>query len=1186
MGVKGLWQLIGNCGTPVPLESLEQKILAVDVSIWLHQAVRGFKGYQSGSVANVHLLTLFHRICKLLFYRIKPVFVFDGGVPHLKRHVISSRRLRREAAAGKAQKVRDRLLTNLLRSQAVRKALGKKGPAPVLHRVSKPVKRDQDLFELPPLPKPLNGVKSQTSGTIHEGDGDSDNKDIFCQNLSEKNLHNFGYNDSEFRSLPLETQHEILSELQDTRKQNSWNTINEMPQESNNFSSFQMNRLLKRYQFQKTLDDVRTEIKKVNTADIEASLFGDLEKHVSLTHRIISEDSAHSILVKNLKESSSSSEENKLLVPNTVSSKTEIKKDFLTELAKEGIVSHSYNKKENINESFSESSDDSLSDDENSFSSKKLKKMEEAAFLKAVEYVLDDGELTQEEIFSLIQQTKSEVESESPNCSKKDVGESINKPSTSADAAGIIYNSDAESSTDDDDFIDVPEMEIINNNSQSDVNHKEDLMKVHKIPEEGNADGGSNVEKVLGAKTDSLYIKIVQQKLGGLVQTSNVKSSVDSRSPKKKTDVKQDISLSQPKNLTISLDFEKKIPIKDDIFSDIFKSTSRPVKDKLTDGIKSKVLEKPSLKSLSKSENVLSTISSTINKVNENGKDERSPKLPSSDNIDIENIIKSKSNCTEVAKGEAIAVNISNSSEPNPEKSSNTMFEYIGESVSYMDKNLNNKNGNFNLPKTDIKDVEFSVNDGATKSVDESALINHNKTDGVSSDQFVTHSFPEEEEIEIIDDERTSMEIEEKKVEDSNVIELQKTSEDSDIIEMPLKHSTEDLENLESQLTIEQNSLLSEMNKAEKVAVDISDQVYGEAQELIKVFGLPYLVAPMEAEAQCAFLDMVGLTHGTITNDSDVFLFGGKRVYKNFFNQDKHVEFFTSDSIKHNYGLDRNKMISLAMLTGSDYTLGIESVGAVLGIEILSDFPGTGIECLKNFKQWWIKANKNISSFNASKPRQRISRLCVPESFPNEVIFKAYLQPDVDDSREKFSWGFPNIENIRNFTAEKFGWNRLKTDEIVISVLKKLGIKETQMRIDSYFNNIKLVKEPSNKSKRLQDAIERSKGGASNVESVGQTSSNKVKKSASKRSILLDSSSEVGDKPKKKRKKVSDTLNNNEEVLIEKKNEVPLTKEQKKIQIYKKLQEKEKIAQLEKGKEVKLKKRREAAKIFSKNKGR
>ena len=63
------------------------------------------------------------------------------------------------------------------------------------------------------------------------------------------------------------------------------------------------------------------------------------------------------------------------------------------------------------------------------------------------------------------------------------------------------------------------------------------------------------------------------------------------------------------------------------------------------------------------------------------------------------------------------------------------------------------------------------------------------------------------------------------------------------------------------------------------------------------MFGIPYLVAPMEAEAQCAFLDSAGLTQGTITDDSDIWLFGGRRVYKNFFNQGKFVEFFEEEDI-------------------------------------------------------------------------------------------------------------------------------------------------------------------------------------------------------------------------------------------------------------------------------------------------
>lgn len=46
------------------------------------------------------------------------------------------------------------------------------------------------------------------------------------------------------------------------------------------------------------------------------------------------------------------------------------------------------------------------------------------------------------------------------------------------------------------------------------------------------------------------------------------------------------------------------------------------------------------------------------------------------------------------------------------------------------------------------------------------------------------------------------------------------------------------------------------------------------------MFGLPYIIAPMEAEAQCAWLDEAKLVDGVVTDDNDVFLFGGQHVYR------------------------------------------------------------------------------------------------------------------------------------------------------------------------------------------------------------------------------------------------------------------------------------------------------------------
>ena len=46
-------------------------------------------------IANAHVIGFFRRICKLLFYGIRPVFVFDGETPQIKIREIKLRRKRR-----------------------------------------------------------------------------------------------------------------------------------------------------------------------------------------------------------------------------------------------------------------------------------------------------------------------------------------------------------------------------------------------------------------------------------------------------------------------------------------------------------------------------------------------------------------------------------------------------------------------------------------------------------------------------------------------------------------------------------------------------------------------------------------------------------------------------------------------------------------------------------------------------------------------------------------------------------------------------------------------------------------------------------------------------------------------------------------------------------------------------------
>ena len=78
-------------------------------------------------VKNAHLLGFFRRITRLLCNRVRPVFVFDGATPALKRHTVAERRKRRQQADGRLRGVAEKLLLNRMREFAALKARRARG---------------------------------------------------------------------------------------------------------------------------------------------------------------------------------------------------------------------------------------------------------------------------------------------------------------------------------------------------------------------------------------------------------------------------------------------------------------------------------------------------------------------------------------------------------------------------------------------------------------------------------------------------------------------------------------------------------------------------------------------------------------------------------------------------------------------------------------------------------------------------------------------------------------------------------------------------------------------------------------------------------------------------------------------------------------------------------------------------
>ncbi|GMH82863.1 hypothetical protein TrST_g8978 [Triparma strigata] len=298
-------------------------------------------------------------------------------------------------------------------------------------------------------------------------------------------------------------------------------------------------------------------------------------------------------------------------------------------------------------------------------------------------------------------------------------------------------------------------------------------------------------------------------------------------------------------------------------------------------------------------------------------------------------------------------------------------------------------------------------------------------------------------------------------------------------------------------LAAERGALQSQLNRHQRDTDNVTDEMRDEVIELLQLFGLPYVIAPAEAESQCVELERNGLVDGIITEDSDVFVFGGQAVYRNIFDERKYVEVYLGSDAKNELGLERNHFVALAMLLGGDYTQGVRGVGIVNGMEILSAFPvdEDPTEGLKKFKTWLdgfdpLDMLKGTDVSNMMTEERRFhqkhksarNRWDAPPNFPAKEAVHAYMRPVVDTSARPFQWGYPDVNAIEILCANKLGWTLEECDRQLKPVIEKMNETSRQTRMENFFTTYEdrdlggVVK-----SKRLRSVLKRKVGAVAGV---------------------------------------------------------------------------------------------------------
>uniref|UniRef100_A0A8W7PZY4 XPG-I domain-containing protein n=1 Tax=Anopheles coluzzii TaxID=1518534 RepID=A0A8W7PZY4_ANOCL len=1166
MGVTGLWKLIEQSGKPVPLDTLENKVLAVDISIWLHQVVKGFQDSKGSALPNAHVLGLFHRLCKLMYYRIKPIFVFDGGAPLLKKQTIAKRQQSKNNYQNEADRIQQLLLETLAKEKVVQQALGsatnilispsKKAITNGGPSTSKQPDREEEpdaMFKLPPLKAPEEPIDLDRS--------DSSMDEKASRHYYHLNLNAIDVTSVYFKNLPADVRHEILNDIKETRKQSSWGRLHELPVQSDSFSSFQMKRLLKRRQVQVELEEAEKEMggKCLSLTELESLLNEEGVETSSnrAAQKIASDENTRFLLVRDVQkaiEKAKAREEAEKLAP-APPKVPKISKDEVYSQLQEEADDKEMDEDLQLAIKMSLMQDETphavieLDEDELRMSRTQKRVLGNAAQSLARGFMLEYGGLTTEEFNELLHQTQDVdsgdinesmsqmfVPSEEPSTVGREratlteireeqemilesIKESEKKTEAKPPSEGAA-DSDAETESDSD-FVDVPEDNL--NDSVTGISlplNSTNHFKPHYNPiVDFTIDDLKQLSQAGPSKKKEVVQVVIKPEEIGVCDQDDIFADIFTvkkeapETPVKEKGEKEANRPDGPNPPMISIP-EKQVNeiMQEQHENNSSDSDKQPCVDgavapKAFTGLKIKKVEtinaqlKEELENLKKAPPVIDL-----------GNILGQPVLPVLDPVlsgtDLKSISETLKQQLEELKASANAFKLD-------EINLDDAVVANSEEVRSEDEENDKAEG------TDTASPVIEIIDSPAKAGTLEHLIiartpgkdSHKSTEPeesiprVPKPFFVNKTPPSAKKANAEEDAEPTKQTTPSKPVAKELFpaepvpstskqapppppapEPQPVRAEDLITEMAdtLKeaHTPLELKRMALNLAETERELERERNKQSRIGLSITEQMRRDCMELLQIFGVPFIVAPMEAEAQCAFLNQLDMTDGTITDDSDIWLFGGKKVYKNFFNQQKLVLEFTIEGIEQMFQMDRKKLIQLALLVGSDYTTGIHGIGAVTALEILASFPPTPeqpgetsemmsmLSGLRKFRDWWHHGRNGATGTRISL-KSKLKNIEIGEGFPSTGVVEAYLQPTVDCSEEEFTWGYPDADRLRDYARQKFGWSQTKTNDILLPVLKRLDERKSQSSIKNYFKVQSAVGHNRLKvSKRVQHAVD------------------------------------------------------------------------------------------------------------------
>jgi flap endonuclease-1 len=181
----------------------------------------------------------------------------------------------------------------------------------------------------------------------------------------------------------------------------------------------------------------------------------------------------------------------------------------------------------------------------------------------------------------------------------------------------------------------------------------------------------------------------------------------------------------------------------------------------------------------------------------------------------------------------------------------------------------------------------------------------------------------------------------------------------------------------------------------------LTDTIQETTRELLSLLDVPVVEAPAEGEAQCAQMAATGAVDHAGSEDYDTLLFGAPTTLRQLTSKGD-PELMELAATLDELGLDRQGLIDVALLCGTDFNEGVHGVG-----------PKTAVKAVNEYGDLWGV----LSARDAEIPNAAAIRELFMDPPATDVDVDADVNPDVEAARAYVvdEWGVAADEVERGF---------------------------------------------------------------------------------------------------------------------------------------------------------------------------